>query len=81
MSKAAPPTDAILVGAASPPVPAKIAQRIWELKFVGMEELLPARLGAEPLFMEALSNTIKTSRQSALSASSSGCADSTPTRQ
>ena len=51
-------TDVIVVGASSPPVPWKLAQRIWSLKYVGMEELLPARLGVEPSLVETLSNSL-----------------------
>ena len=37
----------------------KIAQRIWDQKYVGMDELLPSKLGAEPSFADLLSNSIK----------------------
>ena len=63
LEKAEPQGEVITVGAASPPVPLKLAQRIWDFKFVGMEEFLLAKLGAKSSMLEVLSNTI-TSKKS-----------------
>ena len=53
-------SDSILVGPTSPPIPRKIAEKVWRQEFVGMEELLPARLGAaEPTVLDALSGKFK----------------------
>ena len=51
--------EAVVVGASSPPVPFKLAQRIWEQKYVGMEELLPCKLGSEPTFLDTLTSSLK----------------------
>lgn len=37
----------------------KITHRIWDLKFVGMEELLPSKLGSEPSVFKVHSTTPK----------------------
>lgn len=48
-------TDAIAVGPSSPPIPLKLAQKIWRNEFVDLQELLPARLGIpEPTLLDVL---------------------------
>ena len=52
--------DAIVVGSSTPPVPRKLAERVWRIEFVGMEEFLPAKLGAaEPSILDALTEKHK----------------------
>ena len=46
-----PSSEAIVVGGSSPPVPRKIAEKIWKLEYVDLNELLPSRLGAPELTM------------------------------
>ena len=46
-----PSSEAIMVGGSSPPVPRKIAEKIWKLEYVDLNELLPSRLGAPELTM------------------------------
>lgn len=47
--------DAIVIGASTPPVPRKLAERIWRGEFVEMQELLPARLGVpEPSQLDVI---------------------------
>lgn len=48
-------TDAISVGPSSPPIPLKLAQKIWRNEFIDLQELLPARLGIpEPTLLDVL---------------------------
>ena len=60
ISHVLPPTtegqgDAIVIGASTPPVPRKLAERIWRGEFVEMQELLPARLGVpEPSLLDVI---------------------------
>lgn len=42
-------TPTIAVGVNTPPVPLKLAERIWRKEFIDLSELLPARLGAPEL--------------------------------
>ena len=47
--------DAISVGPSSPPIPLKLAQKIWRNEFVELHELLPVRLGIpEPTLLDVL---------------------------
>ena len=47
--------QAISVGPHSPPIPKKLAERIWRNEFVELQELLPARLGIpQPTLMDVL---------------------------
>lgn len=41
--------EAVTVGSHSPPIPKKLAAKIWEGEFVELSELLPCRLGAPEL--------------------------------
>ena len=51
-------TDAVSVGPLSPPVPLKLAQKIWRNEFIDLQELLPARLGIpEPTLLDVLTKT------------------------
>ena len=46
---------AITVGPISPPIPSKLAEKIWRGEFIDLDELLPARLGAPgPTVLDAL---------------------------
>ena len=45
--------EAAMVGASSPTVPLKLAQYIWEQKYVWIEVLLPGKLGSEPTFFDS----------------------------
>ena len=48
-------TDAIAVGPSSPPIPLKLAQKIWRNEFIDVQELLLARLGIpEPTLLDVL---------------------------
>ena len=48
-------TNAVVVGPCSPPIPGKIAEKIWRGEFIDLNALLPHRLGApEPTLAEAL---------------------------
>ena len=40
-----------MVGGSSPPVPRKIAEKIWKLEYVDLNELLPSRLWSPELTM------------------------------
>ena len=42
-------SDALSVGVLSPPVPRKLAEKIWKGEFFDLSELLPSRLGAPEL--------------------------------
>ena len=47
--------SAISVGPVSPPIPAKIAEKIWRGEYIELQELLPACLGAlGPTILDAL---------------------------
>ena len=46
-----PSSEAIVVGGSSPPVPRKIADKIWKHEYVDLSELLPSCLGAPELTM------------------------------
>lgn len=49
--------EAIAVGSHSPPIPKKLADKIWKGKFIELSELLPCRLGApEVTLMDLMSN-------------------------
>ena len=37
---------AVAVGPSSPPVPVKLAEKIWQGEYIDLQELLPSRLGA-----------------------------------
>jgi len=37
-------TQPVIIGGATPPVPAKLAERIWNLEYVAMTDLLPKSL-------------------------------------
>lgn len=56
MLPASPQTKvAISVGPVSPPIPTKIAEKIWRGEYIELQELLPARLGAPgPTVLDAL---------------------------
>lgn len=43
-----------MVRGSSPQVPHKIAEKVWKLEFVELNELLPSRLGAPELTMPDL---------------------------
>ena len=43
--------DAVVVGGCSPPIPRKMAEKIWKGEFIDLNELLPSRLGAPELTM------------------------------
>ena len=46
---------AISVDPVSPPIPAKLAEKIWSREYIELQELLPARLGAPgPTVLDAL---------------------------
>ena len=48
-------TEAIAVGPSSPPIPIKMAQKIWRNEFIELHDLLPARLGIpEPTLLDVL---------------------------
>ena len=52
-------TEVILVGPSSPPIPLKLAQKIWRNEFIELHELLPARLGIpEPTLLDVLSQKV-----------------------
>ena len=42
------PNLAVSVGPHSPPIPKKLAQKIWRNEFIELRELLPSRLGIPP---------------------------------
>ena len=46
-----PSSEAIVVGGSSPSVPRKIAEKIWKLEYVDLNELLPSHLEAQELTM------------------------------
>ena len=43
--------DAVVIGGCAPPVPKKLAEKIWSREFVDFDLLLPANLGAPELTM------------------------------
>ena len=48
-------TEAISVGPSSPPIPLKLAQKIWRNEFIELHNLLPVRLGIpEPTLLDVL---------------------------
>ena len=54
----------VVVGQSSPPVPAKLAEKIWKGEFVDLSALLPHRLGApEPTLAEALQRKSREDKQ------------------
>ena len=54
----------VIVGHLSPPVPMKLAWKIWRGEFVDLNLLLPHRLGApEPTLADALQNKTKEQKQ------------------
>ena len=59
-----PPSGGIVVGHTSPPVPAKLAAKIWRGEFVDLNTLLPHRLGApEPTLADAIQGRNKDAKQ------------------
>ena len=46
--------DAVVIGGCAPPVPKKLAEKIWSGEFVDFDMLLPANLGAPELTMRDL---------------------------
>lgn len=46
--------EAVAVGTHSPPVPKKVAEKIWGGEFIELSELLPSRLGAPELTLRDL---------------------------
>ena len=57
-------TEGVVVGHLSPPVPWKLAQKIWRGEFVDLNLLLPHRLGApEPTLADALQNKQRETKQ------------------
>ena len=57
-------SKAIGVGPSSPPVPERIAKRIWHGEYIDMNELLPARLGApSTTVLDALTGSEKAKRK------------------
>ena len=53
-------TEAISVGPCSPPVPKKLAERIWKKEFIDFRDLLPSQLGApEPTVFDLFGKTDK----------------------
>ena len=45
--------------ASSPSVPLKLAQCIWEQKYMGMEVLLSGKLGSDPTFFDSLTSSLR----------------------
>ena len=59
-----PATEGVVVGHLSPPVPGKLAQKIWRGEFVDLNLLLPHRLGApEPTLADAFQNKQRETKQ------------------
>ena len=53
-------TEAISVGPCSPPVPKKLAERIWRKEFIDFRDLLPSQLGGpEPTVFDLFAKTDK----------------------
>ena len=54
----------VIVSHASPPIPHKLALKIWRREFIDLNNLLPFRLGApEPTLVDALRNKPKEYKQ------------------
>ena len=52
---------AVAVGPVSPPIPTKLAQKIWRGEYIDLDELLPVRLGAPgPTVLDVLLQVEKT---------------------
>ena len=47
-------SEALFIGALSPPVPRKLAEKIWKGEFFDLSKLLPSRLGAPELIVKDL---------------------------
>ena len=61
-------TEVISVGHCSPPVPKKLAERIWRKEFIDFRDLLPSQLGApEPTVFDLFGKTDKVRPQKHIS--------------
>ncbi len=50
-----PTTSAVVLGSTTPPIPRKLAEKVWRGEFVELQEFLPARLGApEPTLFDLI---------------------------
>ncbi len=50
-----PTTSAVVLDSTTPPIPRKLAERVWRGEFVELQEFLPARLGApEPTLFDLI---------------------------
>lgn len=55
-------SEAVIVGMNSPPVPKKLAEKIWKGEYVQLDKLLPSNLGAPELTLVDLLRKIKRGR-------------------